>query len=90
MKYASQEELARLTQQLIEENENIIISCTDSGCGIPTEKLPEVFDSFVTTKAKGTGLGLSLSKTFIEAHGGTIVVNSIVGSGTTFTITLPV
>ncbi len=72
------------------ENENIIISCTDSGCGIPTEKLPEVFDSFVTTKAKGTGLGLSLSKTFIEAHGGTIVVNSIVGSGTTFTITLPV
>lgn len=72
------------------EEHSIIISCTDSGCGIPADRLSEVFDSFVTTKKKGTGLGLSLSKAFIEAHGGTIEVVSTVGSGTTFTITLPV
>lgn len=72
------------------EEHNIIISCADSGCGIPEERLSEVFDTFVTTKKKGTGLGLSLSKAFIECHGGTIDVVSKVGCGTKFTITLPV
>lgn len=72
------------------EKQHIIISCTDSGCGIPPERLSEVFDSFVTTKKKGTGLGLALSKTFIEGHGGTIDVVSKVDCGTKFTITLPV
>ncbi len=72
------------------DEHNIVISCADSGCGIPPERLSEVFDSFVTTKKKGTGLGLSLSKAFIEGHGGTIDVVSKVGCGSKFTITLPV
>lgn len=67
------------------------ISIADSGCGIPEEVLPKIFDPFFTTKnvGKGTGLGLSVSHGTIEAHGGTIEVDSTVGEGTEFRIYLP-
>jgi signal transduction histidine kinase len=51
--------------------------------------LPRIFDPFFTTKAKGIGLGLAISKRIIEHHGGRIAVESELGCGTTFTITLP-
>jgi two-component system NtrC family sensor kinase len=63
---------------------------TDSGCGIPPDKLPKVFDPFFTTKEMGTGLGLSVVYGIVERHGGTISLSSDVGHGTTFTIRLPV
>ena len=62
----------------------------DTGCGIPEENVRRIFDPFFTTKlGKGTGLGLSVSHGIIEAHGGTIGVESAVGRGSTFRVTLP-
>jgi two-component system NtrC family sensor kinase len=64
---------------------------SDTGCGIPEENLRKIFDPFFTTKApgKGTGLGLSICHGIILRLGGQISVESQVGQGATFTITLP-
>jgi signal transduction histidine kinase len=61
----------------------------DSGRGIAADVLPKIFRPFFTTKGHGTGLGLSLAKGIIEQHGGSIEVQSRLGSGTEFTIWLP-
>jgi signal transduction histidine kinase len=64
---------------------------SDTGHGIPAEKIGKIFDPFFTTKDIGnTGLGLSISKGIIDKHGGTIQVESIVDRGTTFVIRLPI
>ncbi len=72
--------------------DSIVIKILDSGKGIPEENLSKLFDPFFTTKAvgEGTGLGLSISQGIIHDHNGTMEVNSKVGKGTMFTITLPV
>jgi signal transduction histidine kinase len=71
--------------------ESIEIRVTDTGCGIPQEVLTRVFEPFFTTKrGKGTGLGLSISHAYIRSHGGDMRVDSVVGHGTTVTLTLPV
>ena len=68
---------------------------SDSGCGIPHDKLPHIFESFYTTKKPdargqgGTGLGLALCLKIVEAHQGRIRVESEPGKGTTFTLKLP-
>ena len=63
----------------------------DTGKGIPEAELDKIFEPFFTTKAvgKGTGLGLSISYSIIEKLGGAMRVQSKVGEGTVFTITLP-
>ena len=68
------------------------IKVSDTGCGIPEENLGRLFTPFFTTKAlgKGTGLGLSIVYGIIKMHRGQITVQSQVGQGTTFTVTLPV
>lgn len=67
------------------------ICVTDNGRGIPPEALPNIFRPFFTTKGKkGTGLGLSLARRIVEQHGGNISVESAVGTGTKFTISLPI
>ena len=72
--------------------EAVVIDVQDTGCGIPPENLNRVFDPFFTTDkgSQGTGLGLSISHRIIEQHGGTISARSQVGTGTTFTVRLPV
>lgn len=69
----------------------IIVSITDNGKGIPPERLTRIFEPFYTTKApgRGTGLGLSVSHRIVKQHGGTIRVESKVGSGSIFTVILP-
>ncbi|MBN2575361.1 MAG: hypothetical protein JXP73_12430 [Deltaproteobacteria bacterium] len=62
----------------------------DDGVGIPPVELRNLFIPFFTTKEKGTGLGLPISQRIIENHGGTIEVRSQPGSGSTFTVLLPV
>jgi two-component system NtrC family sensor kinase len=71
--------------------DKVWISVADTGCGIAKENLSRIFDPFFTTKpvGKGTGLGLSLSYGIIKKHRGSIDVQSEVGVGTTFRITLP-
>jgi|SRR5579871_5499478 signal transduction histidine kinase len=67
-----------------------LISVIDSGRGISPEHLPFIFRPFYTTKGNGTGLGLSLARRIVEDHRGRIEVQSEVGRGTEFLITLPV
>ncbi len=69
----------------------IHISVMDNGKGIPSDRLTRIFEPFYTTKAagRGTGLGLSVSHRIIKQHGGRIGVESQLGAGSTFTVTLP-
>ena len=71
--------------------DRIVVRISDTGSGISPEDITKLFDPFFTTKevGVGTGLGLSISHAVIENHGGTIDVDSILGEGTTFTISLP-
>ncbi|MNC65971.1 Sporulation kinase E [compost metagenome] len=62
----------------------------DQGKGIPAERLQKLGEPFYTTKEKGTGLGLMVSFRIIQEHGGTVDVQSEVGVGTIFDVTLPV
>ncbi len=68
------------------------IEVRDDGVGIPPDILPHIFEPFVTTKESGhgVGLGLAISRGIVERHGGRIEVESKVGRGTTFTVTLPI
>ena len=77
--------------ELFETEADVVIRITDSGTGIKEQHLPHIFDPFFTTKGvgKGTGLGLSISYAIIKEHEGRIGVESVVGRGTSFTITLP-
>jgi two-component system, NtrC family, sensor kinase len=65
------------------------VHISDTGVGIVQENLSQVFNPFFTTKATGTGLGLSVSYGIIREHGGSIDVNSVPGSGSTFSVVLP-
>jgi signal transduction histidine kinase len=69
---------------------NIVVE--DTGSGISEEDLPHIFEPFYSTKTEGNGLGLGLATVYgiIDRHNGTITVDSEVGKGTVFTITLPV
>ncbi len=74
---------------------NIVISVSDTGIGIPEEKLESIFDKFsqvdgsATRKHEGTGLGLSITKMLVEMMGGTVTIESQVKKGSTFRISLP-
>jgi signal transduction histidine kinase len=79
-----------------EEKENtLIISIADTGIGISKEDLPFIFEDFYTGDTgqvveKSSGLGLAIAKRIVEAHNGSISVESELGKGSTFTICLPV
>jgi signal transduction histidine kinase len=76
--------------------DEIEISVTNHGCGIPSDEIPRLFDRFYRSKSQsrtnlpGLGLGLYISKGLVEAHGGRISVESMTGETTTFRFTLPV
>jgi signal transduction histidine kinase len=72
------------------DNDTLQIEIGDNGCGIPIEHQETIFEPFVTFKENGTGLGLSLAKKIIEAHHGTIKLESQINKGTTFYIVLPI
>jgi signal transduction histidine kinase len=74
---------------------NVVVAVSDTGAGISAEQLPHIFDKFyqadnqAQAATKGTGLGLAIAREIVEAHGGQITVESRVGEGTTFGVTLP-
>jgi len=72
-------------------SDEIHVSVTDNGKGIPPERLTRIFEPFYTTKkaGRGTGLGLSVTHRIVKQHGGSIRVESQVGVGSTFTVVLP-
>jgi len=80
---------------LKEENSNIVVKVSDTGIGIPDKDIPFIFDEFYRVKSKevrgipGTGLGLSIARRIVEAHRGTINVESKLGESTTFIVSLP-
>lgn len=77
----------RLEVRSVTKEDDIEVSITDNGKGIPKEHLDAIFEPFFTTKHNGTGLGLSIVQRIVRDHSGTISVNSKLGKGTTFTIT---
>jgi signal transduction histidine kinase len=63
---------------------------SDSGVGIPAERVPRIFEPLYTTKPGGTGMGLYIVQETLTAHGGRVTVESVEGQGSTFTFMLPV
>ncbi|MDE7399777.1 MAG: HAMP domain-containing histidine kinase [Oscillospiraceae bacterium] len=83
----------KITVSCKPDGEIITVSVTDSGCGIPENAIPHIFEKFYQADSshatKGNGLGLPLVKKIVELCGGKICVESTVGVGTAFTVTLP-
>jgi PAS domain S-box-containing protein len=82
----------RITAGATSGDGEVVFQVRDTGCGIPSEHLPHVFDRFwqaTRTGRRGAGLGLPIAKGIVEAHGGRIWVESAAGSGSTFFFTIP-
>jgi signal transduction histidine kinase len=75
----------------LSEPDRVTVEVSDTGCGIPPENLERIFDLFFTTKpvGEGTGIGLAMCRDIVTSLGGSITVESQVGRGTTFHVTLP-
>jgi signal transduction histidine kinase/CheY-like chemotaxis protein/HPt (histidine-containing phosphotransfer) domain-containing protein len=79
----------------VEERVNLVIQVTDTGPGIPRDKLDSIFEKFtqadgsITRKYGGTGLGLAITRRLVEIYGGDVRVDSQLGRGSTFCVTLP-
>jgi PAS domain S-box-containing protein len=79
----------KIKAQLISENQ-LQVSISDTGVGLPVENPDRIFDAFFTTKSRGTGLGLAITRSIIESHGGQIWAVANAGRGATFNFTLPI
>ncbi|HEY0190659.1 MAG TPA: ATP-binding protein, partial [Kofleriaceae bacterium] len=73
----------------ITDDRHVALEVEDHGRGIGADDLPRIFEPFFTTRPDGTGLGLAIVHKVVRAHGGDIKVRSVLGAGSTFTITLP-
>ncbi|MBU4153431.1 MAG: PAS domain-containing protein [Proteobacteria bacterium] len=93
IKYSAEHSEVRL--EVHEDQQEVTISVTDSGCGIAKEHLPRIFERFYRSdkarsrKLGGTGLGLAIVKHIVQAHGGSVTVKSDLGKGSVFTLHLP-
>jgi signal transduction histidine kinase len=72
------------------EDDQILISFSDTGVGLLPQLAEQIFDPFFTTKPHGTGMGLRISRSIIESHGGRLWATSTPGRGATFHLHLPV
>jgi signal transduction histidine kinase len=65
-------------------------SVSDTGVGLPAEKMDQIFSAFFTTKPQGCGMGLAISRSIVESHGGRLWATANGGRGATFHFTLPI
>jgi signal transduction histidine kinase len=72
------------------KDDQLLISITDTGMGVPAENIDKIFNAFFTTKHQGTGLGLPITRSVVESHGGRIWANANSERGATFCFTLPI
>jgi PAS domain S-box-containing protein len=79
-----------LTIASTRSRDNVHVTFKDTGEGMTTETLAKLWSPLFTTKAKGMGFGMPIAKRLVEAHGGSITVESKAGKGSTFTVTLPI
>ena len=79
----------KVTLRTHREGDRVVIEVEDTGVGIAPEVLPRLFDTFFSTKEGGSGLGLALTQQIVKDHGGDLAVTSVVGKGTTFTVSIP-
>lgn len=80
----------KLTVRSKKQQDSVAFIFTDTGAGMPKEVLDQLWSPLFTTKARGMGFGLPICKRIVEAHGGKISVESAMGEGSTFTVTLPI
>jgi signal transduction histidine kinase len=87
--YAAMDGEGVLMVDAVAAGRRVEIRVSDTGVGMDEDTVNHIFDPFYTRKAKGIGLGLAVTRRIVEAHGGTIVVRSAPGEGTTFAVRLP-
>jgi signal transduction histidine kinase len=73
----------------LDNDDQLLISISDTGVGLPAEKADQIFNAFFTTKPQGSGMGLAISRSIVESHGGRLWASANSGRGTTFHFTLP-
>jgi signal transduction histidine kinase len=71
------------------ENEELMVSVSDTGMGLPPQQADQIFNAFFTTKSHGTGMGLRISRSIVESHGGHLWATDNPPRGASFHLTLP-
>jgi len=71
------------------ENEQLVLSISDTGVGLPPQQADQIFNAFFTTKPHGTGMGLRISRSIVESHGGRLWAADNAPRGASFYFTLP-
>jgi signal transduction histidine kinase len=71
------------------DNDDCLVSVSDTGVGLPAQQADQIFKAFFTTKAHGTGMGLSISRSIVESHGGRLWAGTNPPRGASFYFTLP-
>jgi signal transduction histidine kinase len=79
----------RLSLEVARQNDDVALAISDTGPGIPRERLPRLFEPFYSEKPNGTGLGLTIAERIVAAHGGRIEIDSELGRGTRVTLLFP-
>lgn len=84
--------VGKVTVRSFVENDQVVVQVSDTGSGIPPDVLEHIFDTYYTTKpeGEGTGLGLTIARDIVRQHGGDLTVSTEVGTGSTFTVRLPI
>jgi signal transduction histidine kinase len=72
------------------QDSQLVLSVSDTGVGLPAEKVDQIFSAFFTTKPQGSGMGLAISRSIVESHGGRLWATANDGRGSTFYFILPV
>jgi signal transduction histidine kinase len=72
------------------EDQQLMISVSDTGVGLPSEQTNQIFDAFFTTKSHGLGMGLRISRSIVESHGGRLWATDNFPRGASFSFTLPI